>query len=449
MKNKLIAWLLLACAVSTLATGCSRRDQYRDPIATTATIEMSTDETNIGETDPYAKNPSPLGTGNPYQNLDREDLKELYSQSPIAQLPMRSVYNTPYYYLFHRGETQRGGLAYSKLTGKMVPLCKELACDHSDCLFSKEIRSCIVTEDTIYLLMDGSENDDKVQLYSFNHMLDQPKLIYEGEGLSEVVLCDGVFYAPSAVWDEEGGGWTTVLYVLNLKDGTLAPAFRESFSYQINYIADGYMYYVPDDGSLWRVHLKTEEKTQLLDSSHLDRENGDIRFNPQGITDGGLLVCWKQNIIDAGDIYYYDLRQMKIVDNGLSDDQELMEWTRTEQYICMNYAVEGNEDDPNFTYYQDSYFGKRGGEIWRRDPISGDVSLVTRLTTDNIPDVIYSIEATDGKTLLISYMTYEDFDNVYNGYEQTLHGAGNDEGERFAVIDLETGTVYKNDYYQR
>ena len=136
MKKKLFAWILLVGAVLTLATGCSRRDQYREPIATTATIEMSTDETNIEETDPYAKNPSPLGTGNPYQNLDREDLKKLYFQSLIAQLPMRSVYNTPYYYLFHRGETQRGGLAYSKLTGKMVPLCKELACDHSDCLFS-------------------------------------------------------------------------------------------------------------------------------------------------------------------------------------------------------------------------------------------------------------------------------------------------------------------------
>ena len=94
------------------------------------------------------------------------------------------------------------------------------------------------------------------------------------------------------------------------------------------------------------------------------------------------------------------------------------------------------------------YFGRRGGEIWRKDSISGDISLVARLSTDGIPDVVCTICATDGKTLVVSYKTYKDFDNVHNGYAQSGHDSAEEDGDRYAVIDLQTGVVYKNEYYE-
>ena len=47
----------------------------------------------------------------------------------------------------------------------------------------------------------------------------------------------------------------------------------------------------------------------------------------------------------------------------------------------------------------------------------------------------------DGKTLVVEYSTYEDFDNVYNGYQKIT---GINWELRYAVIDMETGIVYKN-----
>jgi hypothetical protein len=61
------------------------------------------------------------------------------------------------------------------------------------------------------------------------------------------------------------------------------------------------------------------------------------------------------------------------------------------------------------------------------------------MQTDGISDAIRSIVATDGKTLVVSYKTYKDFENVYNDYNKLTSG----DSWRFAVVDLKTGTVYK------
>lgn len=44
---------------------------------------------------------------------------------------------------------------------------------------------------------------------------------------------------------------------------------------------------------------------------------------------------------------------------------------------------------------------------------------------------------------MVKYQTYEDFPNVYNSYNKTTPGSMI---QRYAVIDLETGKVYKNDF---
>ena len=69
------------------------------------------------------------------------------------------------------------------------------------------------------------------------------------------------------------------------------------------------------------------------------------------------------------------------------------------------------------------------------------MALLATLTTNDIPDAIRSIVAMDGKTLVVEYSTYEDFDNVYNGYQKIT---GINWELRYAVIDMETGIVYKN-----
>lgn len=66
--------------------------------------------------------------------------------------------------------------------------------------------------------------------------------------------------------------------------------------------------------------------------------------------------------------------------------------------------------------------------------------LLVRMQTDGIPDAIRYVVATDGKTLVVSYKTYKDFENVYNDYNKLTSG----DSLRYAVIDLETGIVYKN-----
>ena len=98
---------------------------------------------------------------------------------------------------------------------------------------------------------------------------------------------------------------------------------------------------------------------------------------------------------------------------------------------------------PHYTYYNDKVenwlVNYSGGEIWFRPDSNSELSLIVRMQTDGIPDAIHSIVATDGKTLVVSYKTYKDFENVYNDYNKLTSGGS----WSVAVIDLETRTMYK------
>ena len=73
MKNKLMAWLLLACAVSTLVTGCNRRDQYRDPFTTTAQAKT---ETTTSESEDDEKT-----SAFPYANMNADEMLQMYKDT--------------------------------------------------------------------------------------------------------------------------------------------------------------------------------------------------------------------------------------------------------------------------------------------------------------------------------------------------------------------------------
>ena len=141
--KKCIAVCLASILLFVGFTSCNRRDQYRDPVETVTGEETTASVTDAGTTAPDNMEilPSPLGTGSPYQDMDGDALKALYFASPMTSLPFGSVYNTPYYYIFSHSRHAYGGVAYSKLTGKMILLCKEMGkpvhtCDaHEHLLF--------------------------------------------------------------------------------------------------------------------------------------------------------------------------------------------------------------------------------------------------------------------------------------------------------------------------
>ena len=157
-------------------------------------------------------------------------------------------------------------------------------------------------------------------------------------------------------------------------------------------------------------------------------------------TDGGR---WGQNIalyIIAGVIL---IALFIWLCHKSGEDKANLVWISTGQYLQIKHDTPAFENDPHYTYYNDKVenwlVNYSGGQLWYRQDSDDELSLLVYMQTDGIPDAIYGVGATDGKTLVVSYKTYKDFENVYNDYNKLTSG----DSLRYAVIDLETGTVYK------
>ena len=122
-------------------------------------------------------------------------------------------------------------------------------------------------------------------------------------------------------------------------------------------------------------------------------------------------------------------------------------WNNAGQYLLTKHNTASYVNDPHYTYYNDMIenwlVNYSGGQLWYRQDSYDELSLLVYMQTDGIPDAIRDVIATDGKTLVVYYNTYKDFDNIYNNYNKETRG---DDPIRFAIIDLQTGTVYKNNY---
>ena len=78
--------------------------------------------------------------------------------------------------------------------------------------------------------------------------------------------------------------------------------------------------------------------------------------------------------------------------------------------------------------------------------------MIASLTTDGKPDLIWGFY-TDGKTLIVEYETYKDFQNEYNQElnlddptDQMFVEMGayvSPPAKKYAIIDLTTGEVHK------
>lgn len=453
LLSMLMASLFLLTSVAACnMVACSRRDQYRDPSVSGTDTETADDPSGTGttaETKPNGDNTfvSPVSKGNPYQGMSAQDLLTLYNEtSPFSTISSDPVMNTPYYYLFSNYGS--GGTAYSKLTGKFITLCKEPGCGHNtyDCKFNGSIDECFLIGDRMYLGITNYHSD-KFRLYSFNLMLDDVKLIREWEGAcfapGGFFAYDGKIYTIEEILTSDDARRFT-LYLLDPEGKSYTPVWGDDFIISGGkYLGGDCFYYPTMDGALWQYNLKDDTHTCLLDASLLDRENGDARFYPYCLAGSSYLSIMRQNI-QKTTILYYDLNTGEwFPEESIcpSETMLLRGWTAEGQYIFLKHNTPAYENDPHYAYYntkiENWLENSSGGEIWFRKNSDDELSLFVSMKTDGIPDAISFINAIDSKTMVVKYYTYKDFVNVYNDH------AKDNVSERYAIIDLETGVVYK------
>ena len=434
--------------IAVLAS-CGRRDQYRDPADTDASASETVTE---AQTDKAPGTISvQLTEGTPYEAMSPEELLTLYNQaSDYTRLSTDIVVDTPYYYIFCP-TFGTGGQAYSKLTGNVVTLCKDLTCSHKgddSCLYKGQVDECVVLGDRIYLLMNMF--DGSYRLYSFNLMLDDVKEVCvwnESDSPDRFAIYNGKIYMIGSIVTEDESVKRS-LFVFDPSNNTCTAAPVNGLTFQSGWVLENHLYYTVSNGALWQYDIDTAEQKCLLDASLLNPEEGDIRFIVSGRAGTSHLRVMRQSIIKSATLYY-DLNTGEVITQESIMPEEtgtLKAWMQTGQYFVLKHNTSDYEDDPHYTYYNDKVenwlTNDSGGEIWYRTSTDGELTLLASMATDGIPDAIRNIVAMDGKTMVVMYSTYEDFANVYNGYQKIT---GINLETRYAVIDLETGIVYKND----
>ena len=237
--KKCIAVCLTFILLSVGFSSCNRRDQYRDPIDTGTpdrgtVTEAPTETASDTPADKVPESSVQLTEGNPYESMSPEELLTMYrSTSDYTEYSSDIVANTPYYYIFSLATFGNGGQAYSKLTGNIVTLCKDLACDHySDtCLFYGQIDECVVLGDRIYLLMEMFGGG--YRLYSFNLMLDDVKQVYEWNELDFpdcFSVHQGMIYMIGGVLKDDGRV-SFSLFVFDPQTNTCSAATDPNFTF--------------------------------------------------------------------------------------------------------------------------------------------------------------------------------------------------------------------------
>ena len=125
-QMKKLSILLAIVSLMIVVTACNRRDKYRNP-ELTGSEEVSSGTVTGADSDTNL----PQGEGNPYQNMTAEELLTLYQETlEHSRISTPHAFDTPYYYIFASDTAYTGGQAYSKLTGQIVTLWKDMTCSH-------------------------------------------------------------------------------------------------------------------------------------------------------------------------------------------------------------------------------------------------------------------------------------------------------------------------------
>lgn len=457
IMKKNLAILLAALAVFTVLTACSRRDQYRDPVESENHPNQPIDS-DIGSNQTPGSDifDSTEGTTNnspdtptikarPYEGLTADDLLALYqSTGSIYGEPSKNMINTPYYLI---ASSCYGGLAYSKLTGEFVSLCKDPICKHQDCIFRNNIMilDYMVSDQRIYLLLNYITSQD---LYSFDFMMNDARkeASWTAEDLPENLhLYNGKVYYSGFYLHESEPEYTT--FVLDLASGTSSPLWgTERFTGM--YGGCGPKIYYTSQNAIYSYDLDAKKDTCLVPASVLNAANGEIALYFRYATEKTLSYAVLSTVSGTSN-YEMDLETGEISLCAKQND------TRTNQvvrlgdhfYFFIRHDTEDYKDDKHYDYYikqPEEALGKAnpsGGELWRCPITGGEAELVTYLSTDEIPDNIESIYTFDGKYVIVKYSTYQDY---YNEYNTSFNPFDRNTKQyiRLALIDVATGEVY-------
>lgn len=422
MKKALLITLAAALLVSSFASCTNRRDEIKEN-------QTHETETSIETTD------GSYADGSFYAGMSQDDFLSLYGEEQFTMKSYREVINTPYYYIFTTGFIP-GGQVFNKLTNSMESMCKDPFCDHTDCIFSAEQKSCeeyLVYKDRIYMLV-STQGVGPYYLYSMDLLLQDLRLDFEFPGTLE---------------GQDASGQSGI-----------SRGIRECFFYEdAMYCSD---IYLDADGiispTLYKLDLKTKEYGILLEDTYVA---------VLSMKQYGHILSWLD--LDQERVYY-DLEAGTYTEDYTpsSFDVEFPEEYKVIKhllgngfgYVAVDHTTEMFADDPYYAYYASQKGDKMdkavrcGGEIYRMEGLdTEDIRLtpIIKLETDGIPDVICWF-TTDGETMLVKYETYKDFDNPYNtlqvsfdmlfmGLEVLYTGGPN---AKYAIIDLDTGEVIKD-----
>ncbi len=468
-NNRILTAILATLMLASALASCSRRDQFRPPETDTPTGEQTTvagqpDGNTPTESTPHETAPggeevtkpnSPDGpptfapplsdgtetpkiTGNPYEGWTAEELYASFMKEEERSETYESAYyfyNTPYYVLL---DVQYGGHMFSKLTGQVIPICKDPICDHKDCIFSKltsQLCMCQVVDDRIYITTDGKE--EGYIMYSFDLLMNDAKVVGEWSDYIQnmYVYRDKVYYITGVDLDNGLTGYGAMTY--DMKEKTTAPLWEQSELCYTICFDGGYAWYSPrESGSLRRYNLDTGEDELIISGDLLDREKGESGFVYDS---GGEKIAYVEKWIFGGYFEYYvlDMETGELRERNI----DALEYDGN-TYVEIRFDREEYKDDPHYEYYfnntTDGIGVRNGGKLYRKDAATGELQMVYNFQTDGIPDCIQGTQFMDGKFILVQYQTYKDFRNPYN--ESAPEWA---DSYRFIVFNMETGQAYE------
>ena len=432
MKKSFLYGLLIATSLLIHLTACTDR---RDEIAEKLTQDAGNSESIIN--------------GDFYAGMTSEDMLSLFESNSVLEAPSSgmNLVNTPYYYIMPLAN-KPGGYAYSKISGEFVTLCTDPYCNHSSCIFSTSTNNYIseygVHDGRIYYLVvyPSAELDptDTYQLYSTDFLLRDLRMDYEFP-----VSIDSK-YEVNVEGDFSQVETDFVATIQNL-------CFYGDYLYYTDFMLNDERKIVE---TIYQLNLQTKE----LSVMSADIVAKELKLD-------GHVLSW---IDGKRDTKYYDLNQNQYVVSSptviptitLAPEYAFMSGVRggceEYSYVTVNHTTEMFRDDPYFSYYNEpsgmglttrDLFKRQGGQIYRvrtdgRD--NGVPELIITLSTDGIPDVIYWYY-TDGRTMIVCYETYKDFQNEYNTDSEETRDwfdvVSDKNYYKYAIVDMETGEVYK------
>lgn len=392
--------------------------------------------------------------GNPYEGMTKEDLVKLYNESSVLYTTGCGN-NTPYYYIYRM---MNGGLAFSKLTGDIVTLCKDPLCSHEKCAFPStgSLDAMVVAEDKIYYAVSDL-TANLCTLYEsdlhFDHIVKLTTWIDE-DAPQHIFCYDGKIYYLAPY--RHNGQTEKKVYVFDTdsKKTSLLEGEDENKFKNFSCVSGQYLYYLTQNRDnagdfIRRYDLVTGEDTCVVPASVLRPEEGDLTMmldyvEADQIHLGLCFIRMTPTRPAAPFSYRYNIESGECVEVSSG-------WPQSGRYTVsyVNHISDEYKDDPFYDLYvnNEGAFGKdnpSGGEL-KVYLTDGMIPVETiRFTTDGIPDRLATSSneyfGSDGKCIFVRWINYYSYDNEYNPtYSPSTVNPSSRGG--YMVIDVENKMI--------